>query len=816
MTQRYVCIHGHFYQPPRENPWLEMVEIQDSAYPFHDWNERITAECYGPNAVARILGSDGRITRLFNNYSRISFNFGPTLLAWMEAKVPDIYQRVLDADRESRDRFSGHGSALAQVYNHQIMPLADRTDKTTQVVWGIRDFRHRFGRDPEGMWLAETAADLETLEVLAEHGIRFTILAPNQAARVRQVGTKDWQDVSGSLIDPSVPYLQRLPSGKSIALFFYDGPVSRAVAFEKLLIRGEAFAGRILNAFSDQRLGVQLAHIATDGESYGHHHPHGDMALAYALDVIDSHPGVTLTNYGEFLAKDPPQWEVEIHENSSWSCIHGVERWKSNCGCNSGRPGWHQNWRGPLRDALNGLRDALRPPFEAVAARYLKDPWAARNGYIDVLLDRSRATQDRFLALHAKKRLGESEIVTVLKLMEMQRHLQLMYTSCGWFFDEISGIETVQVLMYAARAIQLAEELFGVNPEPGFLDELAKAPSNLPQAHRTGKDVYERYVRPARLGWKNMAAHHAVAALFDAPGESTAAYGHVVAQKDSRSHEAGRVRLVVGHATMISEVTREGADFAYAALHLGDHNVSAGVIEHPGDRDYKARAAELEEAFGRVDTPHIIRLIDRDFGEATYSLASLFRDLQRTILKRLLKAGLTEMTETFHRLYEQNLPLMRFLRHLSVPIPLPMQATTEVLFNTDLRWALKDDDPDFAQIRHLVREAQNWGLRLDTPVLEYRFGTMLRRAAERWREQPMNLELMELIATALDVARDMPFEPNLWALQNTFFDLIGTATAEHVRLAKTPDPTMRAWVDAFLTLGDKLGIDVRDLGKPSG
>ena len=395
---RYVCIHGHFYQPPRENPWLEMVELQDSAYPFHDWNERITAECYAPNSVARILDADGRIARLVNNYSRISFNFGPTLLAWMEDNASDVYQRVLDADRESREQFHGHGSALAQVYNHIIMPLANREDKETQVAWGVRDFRHRFGREPEGMWLAETAVDLPTLEVLAEHGIRFTVLAPNQASRVRRVGSKEWTDVSGGEIDPSVSYVQRLPSGRSIALFFYDGPVSQAVAFEKLLTRGEALAGRLISAFSDDRQGDQLVHIATDGESYGHHHPHGDMALAYALDQIAATPGVTLTNYGEFLEKHPPQWEVgDLRELVLELCARGrAMAVELRLQLRPPRLAPELARAAPGRAGRAPRRRPRRSTSEHASA-LLKDPWAARNDYIDVLLDRRPETAGRVL-----------------------------------------------------------------------------------------------------------------------------------------------------------------------------------------------------------------------------------------------------------------------------------------------------------------------------------------------------------------------------------------------------------------------------------
>ena len=458
--ERYICIHGHFYQPPRENPWLEDIEVQDSAYPYHDWNERINAECYAPNTVSRILDGENRIVKLPNNYAKISFNFGPTLLAWMQLKAPKTYEAILAADRMSQKNFSGHGSALAQAYNHMIMPLANRRDKYTQVLWGIRDFEARFGRSPEGMWLPETAVDLETLDIMAALGIQFTILAPHQAKRIRLVDQETWVDVSRGSIDPTMAYEINLPSGRRIAAFFYDGPISRAVAFEGLLKRGEDLALRLTSAFSAESPFPQLVHIATDGETYGHHQPNGDMALTYALQYIESQKLARLTNYGEYLEKHTPIFEVEILENTSWSCAHGVARWTADCGCNSGgHPGWNQAWRAPLREALDWLRDTLAPLFEEKAGDLLKDPWAARDDYIRVILDRTPENMDNFLRRHAAVELSDQEKVTVLKLLGVQRCALLMYTSCGWFFDELSGIETVQVIHYASRAISLMEEL---------------------------------------------------------------------------------------------------------------------------------------------------------------------------------------------------------------------------------------------------------------------------------------------------------------------------------------------------------------------
>ena len=429
-----------------------MIELQDSAYPFHDWNERTTAECYAPNSVARVLDADGRILRLVNNYSRISFDFGPTLLPWIEHNAPDVYQRVLDADRESQKFFAGHGSAMAQVYNHIIMPLANDDDRRTQVDWGIRDFRHRFGREPEGIWLAETAVDIPTLEVLAEYGVRFTVLAPHQAARVRKVGSEEWTDVSGAKIDPSVPYVQKLPSGRSLALFFYDGPVSQAVAFEKLLTRGESLAGRLISAFSDLREGDQLVHIATDGESYGHHHPHGDMALAYALEHLAATPEITLTNYGEFLENHPPQWEVEIFENSSWSCVHGVERWRSQLRLQLGPSGLASGTgAGPCE--LPSIGSAT---VDAPCSSSMPESCSRILGPLVTNTSRSFSTGlPKQSTPGSRDTRGERSPAPsasqAIKLLEMQRHALLMYTSCGWFFDEISGLETVQILQYACE-----------------------------------------------------------------------------------------------------------------------------------------------------------------------------------------------------------------------------------------------------------------------------------------------------------------------------------------------------------------------------
>jgi alpha-amylase/alpha-mannosidase (GH57 family) len=458
-VNRYVTIHGHFYQPPRENPWTGEVDEEVTARPYHDWNERITAECYAPNAP---------------NYARMSFNFGPTLSAWLEANAAETHDAILAADRASRERFSGHGSALAQAYNHAILPLANHRDKVTQVAWGIRDFEHRFGRRPEGMWLPETAVDDATLEVLAAEGIAYTILAPSQAAAVREPFSR-WVELDGGGIDPREPYRIPLPSGRSITVFFYDGALSHGIAFGELTRSGADFARALLSRFDD-RGRPQLVHVATDGETYGHHFRGADRALQEALARVESSAEARLTNYGEFLERFPPRLEARIVPNSSWSCAHGVGRWTDDCGCSAGAAVRHP-WRRPLREALDWLRDTLAPLYSAAGAALFTDPWAARNDSIELSLDPSPASVERFFERNSIGALSEDEKSTALGLLQLQRNAVLMYTSCGWFFDDPAGLETRQVLRYAARAVELAEEHLGGSLEPLFLRLLERVRS---------------------------------------------------------------------------------------------------------------------------------------------------------------------------------------------------------------------------------------------------------------------------------------------------------------------------------------------------
>ncbi len=806
---RYVCIHGHFYQPPRENPSLEYVEMQDSAAPYHDWNERITAECYAPNAASRILDSEDRISRIVSNYAHMSFNFGPTLLSWLQAKAPALYQSILDSDKRSQERFGGHGSAIAQAYNHMIMPLANSRDKRTQAIWGLHDFQHRFGRVPEGMWLPETAVGLETLDILAELGVKYTILAPRQASRVRKIGGRSWKDVSGSRIDPTRAYQIRLPSRRIIDVFFYDGPISQGVAFEGLLDNGERFAERLLSGFSDARDWPQLLHIATDGESYGHHHHFGEMALAYALDKIGGGNLAKVTNYGEFLALHPPTHQVEIIENSSWSCVHGVERWRSNCGCNSGgHPDWNQSWRAPLRAALDWLRDVLAPCFEQNGKAFLRDPWAARNDYIDVILDRSSENVQKFFAMHATHELSPQERVSALKLLEMERHAMLMYTSCGWFFDELSGIETVQVIQYAGRAVQLAADVCQLpDLEAQFLERLAQAPSNIAE-YQNGAVIYERFVKPAVVDLPKLAAHYAIRSTFEAYGNHASVYSYTADREELSLVESGRQKLAIGRARFTSRITEETSTLAFGVLNFGDHNVSGGVCECPNHEDFQRLTDSIAEAFGKGDTSEVLRLLDSGFNHNLYSLKSLFRDDQHKILEIVLQATLIESEAVIRQQYFEHAPLMKFVASLRVAQPKLFQMLAETALNSELQQALKGGSAEREHAAKLISTAREMNITLDSSAHEFVVRRAVEDSARKFADDPQSLEKIEQLEAAVRFAQSLPFPVIMWEVQNLGFVKLTSAFAEARNKADAGDESAKAWVAHARSLATMLQLRI--------
>ncbi len=873
---RYICVHGHFYQPPRENPWLETVEVQDSAAPYHDWNDRITAECYAPNGASRITDIENRIVRIVNNYSRMSFNFGPTLLSWLADNAPRAYRMILDADAASAQRFSGHGSAMAQVYNHIIMPLASRRDAITQIRWGIADFESRFGRKPEGMWLAETAVNREVLDLMAQEGIKFTVLAPVQCARVRRIPTRakaapsagplvgsaadvatsnpaaldldpgpqpvpgDWIGCPDATVDPTQPYLVNLDEDRAINVFFYNGPGSRAIAFEGLLNSGETFGRRLLEGFhpasNDTPERAQLSHVATDGESYGHHHKHGEMALSYALQWIEEQGHAQLTNYGEFLEKFPPVWEAEVAEDTSWSCVHGVERWRSNCGCNGGKQGWNQLWRKPLRDALDYLRDATAPLAEKLAEGLLLDLWATRDAYIEVVLDRSPAAMDLFLAQHAARPLSLEERITILELLELQRHTQLMYTSCGWFFDEISGIETVQIIAYAGRVLQLAADLFG-NPgrelEPRFLEILAEAKSNVPEIG-DGAEVYRRYVTDMKIGLEQVGAHYAISSVFRNYPEDGELFCFDVHRYAHEVFASGRGKVALGRARVRSHITEETEDICFAVLHLGDQNLSAAVKRYgPEDEaGFEAFSDEVRSSIRRANLPDVIRLIDRFFAPrelassasgdteapmtTSYSLTSLFADEQHRILRTILNQTVAEMEDSLRNIYEDHASLLHYLTESGMAPPPALALAASFALNASLRRALEADNFDPIEVQSLLNRAEGDQVKLDTTLLSFTAGQRMKRAMVRLEVAgaasapsavvPSHPATTHALNTAIVIAQTfaaMPFEVNLWQAQNIWNDLLRRNEGTDRLPESTPE-----WKEGFKRLGLALNIAV--------
>lgn len=791
MSVPWLCIHGHFYQPPRDNPWLERVEVQDSAAPFHDWNERITAECYAPVGAARILDGAGRIASIVNLYSRISFNFGPTLLSWLERHAPETYAAILEADRESARRFGGHGSALAQAYNHSILPLAPRRDKVTQVRWGIADFVHRFGRHPEGMWLPETAVDLETLEVLAEHGIRFTILAPHQARRVRAPGGT-WQQVGAGGVDCRRPYLLRLTSGRSLALFFYHGPVARAVAFERLLSSGDAFLARLLEVADRAAPADQLVHIATDGETYGHHHRFGEMALAWALEKAERQGLVRLTNYGEFLAHHPPAWEVELAENTSWSCAHGVERWRRDCGCHLAG-GTSQAWRGPLRQALEWLRDRVDELFQREGLPLFRDPWAARDDAVTLQLDSTAAAREAFFARHGGRPFSPAESTKALQLLEMQRHAQFMFTSCGWFFDDIAGLEAVQVLLYAARAAELAEQVGG-QPILGELERrLAAAPGNDPQLP-DGGEVFRRRVRPYMLDLAQLGARSALLALFP---EEERPVPRVEVRLTGRVETSGRARLASGRLSLAARATGEGAEFTFAAIHYGDHTLLAGVRPFSAEATWQQDIEGIRAAFRRADLAAVVRLIDRDMPH-TATLADLPVDDRRWVLDRIVASAVEDARAVYRTLYHAHAQLLSFVHDLGVPAPLELTTAAARTMEHAFVNELLRDRPDVQRLRELVSEASRLQLAMDGASRGLMLERTLTRLIAAVAATPGELTTIETLAGLLRLLPELPLPVNLWRVETRYWTL-----RQQLREGSwgSEEPT---WRTAFAHLGELL------------
>jgi alpha-amylase/alpha-mannosidase (GH57 family) len=839
----YVIIHGHFYQPPRESPWLEIIETEESAHPFHDWNERITFECYRPNAHARIVDSQGRILKISNNYSSMSFNFGPTLLPWLERKFPSVYQKILDADREGLRQF-GHGNALAQVYNHIIMPLANERDKGTEVLWGIVDFEKRFHRRPEAMWLPETAVNYPTLQVLVKHGMRYLILSPFQALRVRPLGGKRWVDVSQGRIDPTQPYRCFIKDGsgkkvsdQSIDIFFYDGIISKEVAFGDLLKDGNTFCERFRLAYEPSKKRSQLIHIATDGETYGHHKKFGDMALAYAMEEGFSSRGFEVINYGAFLKRFPPVHEVEIDEGpkgegTSWSCAHGVGRWKEDCGCSTGgRTGWNQKWREPLREAINLLRDELALIFEKEGEKVFKDVWEARNSYIDVILDRSPDNLDRFFNQYGLKGLRKEERIKGLKLLEMERHALQMFTSCGWFFADLSGLETMIVLQHAARAMELAQDAAGKDIERMFLDPLSKAKSNLPEMG-DGRQVYQSLVKPRSVTLDKVVNHYAISSLYSQQEMQRKVFSYRIEKVKGERMEKDNSWLVLGQVKVTPEAILEPKEFLFG-LSLSSKDIFRTWILEDKEMDFNRLKEKTLQSLGGSED-EIAKTLTSLLGDHVYTIRETFKEEKQAIFQRLIEKELKEHFQCYADLFYKNRQIIEALVREGMEIPYEIKVAAEVTLSDRLLQEIKGLRKDFSrtvkrgEIERIVEEARehNFQLRKEESIrilnemlkeeMEVLQRTVVRNRATPTENIMVQEERVKKVILLLDLATRWGFELLKEEPQNLMGEILAECIGNLEECWWGDGAQTKTIFPQFVTLADMLGFNVEKLSKMLG
>jgi alpha-amylase/alpha-mannosidase (GH57 family) len=783
--QGYVVIHGHFYQPPRENPWIEQIEVEPSASPFHDWNTRITAECYRPNGAARVYDGQSRILDIVNNYRYLSFNFGPTLISWLEDKAPDTYAKLLEADAQSLAAL-GHGNAIAQAYNHAILPLATARDRETQVIWGLKDFEHRFTRKAAALWLPETAVNYPTLATLVDHGLKFVLLSPYQAKRVRPLIGGDWSPALGS-VDPTQAYRCFLPDGQAgkrrfIDVFFYDGAVAADLSFGDLLKDSYRLVARLADGLAPDRKRPQLLHVATDGENYGHHKKFGELALAHALTQVLPQKGLHLTNYATFLELAPPTMEVELYlgasgEGSSWSCSHGVGRWKENCGCSTGgQPTWNQRWRAPLRESFDFLNDKLAAIFESEGAKYFQDPWQARNAYINVILDRSNGVLEEFFSRHGTANLQEADRVPALRLLEMERHCLLMYTSCGWFFADISGLESLQVIKYAARALQLGQHFTSEPLEPPFLKILERAVSNVPK-EGNGLIIYQKRIRPAVVDYPKVANQWVISWLKDRERQCPSHIYHYRAEPaDLEEKTQGSLQFAAGRLRLTSGITRQSHTLAFFTAFLGSYLYRTQVQFHPSPQEFLS----LCDEFFRVleSTPEdLIPLMVRRLGETYYSLHDIFQEEKLQVFQDLLRPNQEEALEQVAHSFEESRPLLKAMATEGLPMPRLFRALGEISLNRRLVELLRRLEPEPAslsaseEIMEVIADAQLMGLELESQEGARILGRILHRHLLDLAET-LQTETVTRLNVFLNLVGHIPLTLELTEAQNFLFALM--------------------------------------------
>ncbi len=757
-----VIVHGHFYQPPRENPWTGTVDREPSAAPFHDWNARVFRDAYRANAHARILDDQGYVLQVVNNYEMMSFNFGPTLLSWIEAHHPITYGRIIEADRKSV-RARGFGNALAQAFNHTILPLDDPRDRRSQIRWGLDDFEARFGRPAEGMWLPETAANDLVLSELARAGVRFTVLAPHQAARIRPLGTTQWSSAGQDLeLDRPYRWLDPDGSGRHLDVFFFDAGRSKAVAFHRALDTSQGFA----ELFSPGRLRV----LATDGESYGHHSVYGDRTLAHFFRAEGPRRGLSFTNFATVRHHRPATHEVQLApgpdgEGTAWSCSHGVGRWTRDCGCSTGGgPHAHQRWRAPLRAALENLRGQLHDAFGEMGGELFLDPWAARDDYQPVV-GKGPLAFEAWAEGRTRRKLSPEDAVRARRLLEMQRNALLMFTSCGWFFHDVSGIETAQILMYAGRAIDHAVDLGLASPEPAFVEALAEAPSYIPE-QGTGADVYRRNMGRARVTPARAAAHLAIDGLVEEPPGAGEFAGFAFRVVPFEKRRSGIYAAAAAWMELVCEHTDARHQLGVAALHLGGIDVY-GTVASNMSRDGFARASSaVFEDIEESSLPTLIRRMQDHFGTEEFQLSDLLPDHAEGLAQQAFGELLQRFGDAYAQLYQDHGRTLDMLQASGFELPKELRAAAEFTlqrrFQREIEAQAQSRDPRaYQRAIEIAREADAMGYTLDRRTSADVFEGLLNRAVQeamRQRDESSVSAVQDLVELVAQLALNVSFD----------------------------------------------------------
>jgi alpha-amylase/alpha-mannosidase (GH57 family) len=828
-TGVYVTVHGHFYQPPRENPYLNTIERQPSAHPFHDWNERIYHECYRTNVFARILNDRGEIVGIVNNFEYLSFNIGPTLMSWLEKYDPEVYQKIIEADGKSCQRLNGHGNAIAQVYNHIILPLANERDKYTQIRWGKEDFRKRFGRETEGMWLAETAVDYPTLKVLIDEGIKFLILAPSQAAKCRPFPSSEnpdpeWIEVGGGQIDPTRPYRCFINETEYLDIFFYDGPISGDMGFGEVLNSSNHFVSRLQLAVRGDHRPSQIISVATDGETFGHHKKDRERCLAYAFTQEFPSQGWTVTNYAHYLSINPPQWEVKLKPVTAWSCSHGVERWQDDCGC-GGSEEIRQKWRRPLRDSLDWLRDKLINVYEEVGYKFFHNPWLARDEYIQVILDRSPEVVEKFFTRHASGQLTSSEQIDALRLLEMQRHTLLMYTSCGWFFEEISRPEGTQILRYAARALELAGEVAGVQLDQEFVSRLAKAPSNV-EKYGNGAEVYRQLVITSQVTLEQVAAHYAISSLFVDYQPQQQVYCYDAHQLDYQRQQIGSLTLAVGQVRLVSEITLESTHLIFGVLHLGGWDFHCCIQPFSSRLFYSQIKEQLFDSFKQASVVKNILVMSKLFSNHSFDLQHLFAEERHAIIQQLTVKTKKRLDQLYTQVYRDNYSILLAFQRDQLPVPREFQVAAEVAISHRCLKGISElennaDDPTkmkghLIELEAIASEANHLHCKLQIPEAK----TTLQQLILGLLWQSLNAEDLDSLETdilvidkMIEIGKQLDLNLCLDKPQELFYNhlhhnIVPECLKGTINNGSTSCPSSKYQLRSLFKLGEILSVNV--------